>query len=127
MSLTRTILGLVRNHEETSEHPKDPALKTRYYKIGSDPLLEAVRRVIESQMSDWNIVHVDAPRGELMLEKSGALGKQDMVITIFRLSPMQSAIDVVASQRGRLGDLGSSYRNILRFFEALHREVKPDV
>jgi len=124
MSLARTITGLWKNKEETSERSKDPQLRTRYYKERYDKLIPKVLDVI-NQQTPWKVVHVDKERCELMLEASHLLGKHDIVITVFNISPIKSAIDIVSAKRGSLGDLGASYHNITTFFQLLHKDVQP--
>ena len=125
MSLLRTLIGLVKSQEETNERPKNPSLKTRYYKESSDKLLQTILDLLDKELPKWNVVHVDKERGEIMVEKKEWLGKNDIVISIYRISPSSSAIDLVSAKRGFLGDFGSSYRNILQFFHQLDKVIKP--
>ncbi|WP_046175536.1 hypothetical protein [Domibacillus indicus] len=123
MSTTRVLTGIWRKHEETKETPKDPALKTRYYRKSRESLINDIKKVIQDgRLGGWTIANEDVARGEVMLEK-GAYG---MVITIYKLTPMRSAIDVYCSKDGTLGDFGNSYRYILEFFKVLHMEAVPE-
>lgn len=126
MSLLRIVTGIWKSHDETDEQAKDPALRTRYYKANSDQLREQVLEVIQTQLPQWKVVHVDAERGEIMVEKDELFGRNDITISIYKLSPSSSAIDVVSAKNGPLGDFGSCYRNILKFYACLHQQVKPD-
>lgn len=125
MSILRIITGLWKNQEETSERAKSPQLKTRYYKERFDKVMEAVTRVINSK-PDWKVFHIDKERGEIMVETKNLLWKSDLIISVFKISPTRSAIDVLSAKRGTLGDLGTSYFNILAFYKALHKEIKPE-
>ena len=123
MSTIRVITGIWRKHEETSENPKEPALKTRYYRKSRESLINDIKKVVQDgKFGAWRITNEDVVRGELMLEK----GSYGMVITIYNLTPMRSAIDVYCSKDGALGDFGNSYRYILEFFKALRTEAEPE-
>lgn len=124
--MLRTIIGLWKNYEETSENPKYPELKTRYYKKSQKEMMDAVLKTANNKLRDYSIIHVDSERGEILLEKKG-LRNSLINITIFRISPLESAIDVRCSKEGSFGDLGTSYNMILTFFSKLHSEVKPEV
>ncbi|GAB7387030.1 hypothetical protein BSNK01_08660 [Bacillaceae bacterium] len=89
-------------------------------------MIDSVLKVAEQKLPRWKVVHVDRERGEIMAEKRHALSVSDIVITVYRISPVRSAIDVVCAKRGSLGDLGSSYRTILEFFHALQTEIQPE-
>lgn len=126
MSLTRTLTGLWKNREETGEKAKLPEMKTRYYKEKKDRMVETVRRVVNHKLPNWHVVHVSAERGEITIKKKQGLGVSDIVVTVFHINPLRTAVDVSSAKRGSLGDLGSSYRNILAFFKALHTEIQPE-
>lgn len=65
---------------------------------------------------------VDMERGEIVLSKGSSL----MIVTVYKLAGMQSAVDVYCSKEGTLGDFGSSYKHIQHFFKALHTEIQPE-
>lgn len=126
MSTLRTITGLWKNHEETSEQPKLPGLKTRYYKKSRETMIENVKKIINNKkFPNWEITQVDVERGEISLKKQG-VGSSIMVVTVFKLNPIKSAIDVYCAKQGSFGDFGSSYRSILTFLHALDTEVTPE-
>ncbi|GGJ12962.1 hypothetical protein GCM10010885_22830 [Alicyclobacillus cellulosilyticus] len=121
MSIGRTIVGLWRSREETREHHRDPNLRTRYYREPRDRMVEKVVEVIRGQLRGWHVVHVSRDHGEIVVERRHWLGTRDITITVYHVSPMRSAVDIVSSKRGSFGDLGASYADILAFFQALNR------
>ncbi len=124
MSTLRIITGVWRKHEETSENPKMPELKTRYYQKSREAMINSIKTVMQTnKLPGWTLVNEDVGRGEIMLEKKQAAAEYAMVITIYKLTPMRSAIDVYCVKEGFLGDFGNSYRYIGEFFKALHTEV----
>ncbi|MFC0558841.1 hypothetical protein [Halalkalibacter alkalisediminis] len=126
MSTLRTITGLWKNHEETSEQPKLPGLKTRYYKKSREAMIENVTKLVNSnKFPNWEVSQIDAERGEVSLKKQG-VGSSIMVVTVFKINPIKSAIDVYCAKQGSFGDFGSSYRFILAFLNALDSEVTPE-
>ncbi|WP_031538794.1 hypothetical protein [Bacillus sp. MB2021] len=122
MSLTRMLVGIFKSFEETKEQPKVPELKTCYYKKSRDRLMEIIKNVVERKMSNWDLKKIDTDRGEIVLSKGSSL----MIITVYKLAGMQSAIDIYCSKEGALGDFGSSYKYIQQFFKALHTEIQPE-
>ncbi len=123
MSTIRIITGIWRKHEETNEKPKEPALKTRYYRKSRESLINDIKKVVQDgKLGGWIVENEDVARGEIMLTK----GPYGMVVTIYKLTPMRSAIDVYCSKDGMLGDFGNSYRYILEFFKALRTEAEPE-
>jgi hypothetical protein len=126
MSMMRTLTGIWRNREETSERSKLPELRTKYYKMNKAKMLETVQNVLKRKFSTWRITHVDQERGEITIEKRQGFGIYDIVITVYGISSIRSAIDMVVTKRGSLGDLGFAYRTILAFFATLHQEVQPE-
>ncbi|ARK31230.1 DUF1499 domain-containing protein [Halalkalibacter krulwichiae] len=125
MTALRKIVGLWKNFEETSENPKLPGLKTRYYKKSREAMLESVKKIANNKLPQWKILKVDEERGEITMEKEG-MSASVMVITVFKINPIRSAIDVYCAKKGSFGDLGSSYQSILTFFKALNTEVTPE-
>ncbi len=45
--LKRTLVGFIRSHETTGEKAKDPALKTRYYKISMDQAWDEIINLLK--------------------------------------------------------------------------------
>ncbi|MCL7746250.1 MULTISPECIES: hypothetical protein [Halalkalibacter] len=126
MSLLRTITGIWKSHEETGEKPKLEGLNTRYYKKSREAMIDYVHKIVNNnKLPNWQVTNVDEERGEVVLEKKG-VSSSVMVITVFKITPIKSAVDVYCSKQGAFGDLGSSYKNILAFFKALHTEVQPE-
>ncbi|MCM2979457.1 hypothetical protein M3599_00805 [Niallia circulans] len=122
MTLSRVLVGIFKSFEETKEQPKVPELKTRYYKKSRDRLMETIKNVVERKLTNWDLKKVDMERGEIVLSKGSSL----MIVTVYKLAGMQSAVDVYCSKEGTLGDFGSSYKHIQHFFKALHSEIQPE-
>ncbi len=114
----RTIVGIWKSSEETSEQPKVPELKTRYYRKSREAMIEHVTRSINQKFTGWKIKKVDTERGELIIEKVQGTPFL-MVVSIFKIDPVNCAIDVHCSKQGTLGDFGQSYRYIQHFFNTL--------
>lgn len=122
MALSHVLVGIIKSFEETKENPKVPELKTRYYRKTRDKMIEIVQQIISHKLPKWSLKKVDLERGEIVVSKGSSL----MIITVFKMTGMQSAIDVYCSKDGFLGDLGTSYTYIQQFFNALHTEVQPE-
>ncbi|HEY4553822.1 MAG TPA: hypothetical protein VIG80_11545 [Bacillaceae bacterium] len=125
MSIGRIFWGLWRNYAETSEKSADPKLRTHYYKVGKTKMIEQIKHVLERKLPGWNITHIDNERGEMLVEKKGMLRINQIVISVIQVEPFRSAVDVVSAYKGSLGDLGMSYFTIVKFFEALNKEIPP--
>lgn len=115
--LKRTLIGLMRSHEVTGEKAKDPALKTRYYKISKDQLWEEVVTLLK-KLPKYTVLHEVKNVGEIVVTKKSLTGRtQDITLTLFAINPVKSAVDIYSASRGSLGDLGSNYRTILELFK----------
>lgn len=126
MGLGRILAGLIKNREETTDKARDPLLRTRYYKERREKLIDLIVRLIQKNLPRWKVLHVIEERGEILVEKKGFIRKSDIVITVFRINPIRSSIDVMSAKQGSLGDLGDTYADIQLFFRILHREIKPE-
>ncbi|MFD2613244.1 DUF1499 domain-containing protein [Paenibacillus gansuensis] len=122
--LKRVLTGLIRSHEQTGEKAKDPLLKTRYYRMAADDFWEEVLSAVK-KMPGYKVLHEVKSVGEIVLEKKTFTGRiQDITLTLVKINPNKSAIDVYSASRGSLGDLGSNYRTILDIHSALDRKLK---
>ncbi len=121
--LKRTLIGIFRSHELTGERAKDPALKSKYYKLSKDKAwLEVIAAI--KKMKGYKILHEVQNVGEIVLEKKTATGRiQDITITLFAINPVKTAIDIYSASRGSLGDLGSNYRTILEIHKSLDKQM----
>lgn len=121
--LKRTLIGLIRSHEQTGEKAKDPALKTRYYRLSRDKAWDEVVGVI-SKMRGYKVLHEVKNVGEIVCEKRTATGRtQDITLTMFAINPVKTAIDVYSASRGSFGDLGGNYRTILEIYRAVDKKL----
>ncbi|WP_134699204.1 hypothetical protein [Ammoniphilus sp. YIM 78166] len=126
MSFLRTVTGIWRTSEETKEDHQDPNLKTPYYTIRFEQMMDTVIETINRDLNGWQVIHKDRERGEIMAEKKLMVGRSDLMITVYPIPPGKSAVDVVASINGVPGDLGLSYRQIVEFKKALKKRVGPE-
>lgn len=122
--LKRILIGIFRSIESTGEKAKDPALKTRYFRLSKDQLWEEVIAIIK-KMRGYKVLHEVPNVGEIVLEKRTTLGRtQDVTLTLFSITPVKSAVDIYSASRGSMGDLGSNYRTILEIYAALDQKLK---
>lgn len=106
--LKRTLVGIVRSQETTGEKAKDPALKTRYYKLPGELVWNEVVTLIK-RTPGYKLLHEVKNVGEIVLEKKTMLGRtQDITLTIIAVNPVITAIDIYSASRGSRGDLGSN-------------------
>ncbi|PYI56449.1 DUF1499 domain-containing protein [Paenibacillus flagellatus] len=121
--MKRTLAGLIRSHETTGDKARDPALKTRYYKLPKDKLWEEVVSLLK-KLPKYTLLHEVKNVGEIVVTKRTVTGRtQDITLTLFAISPVKSAIDIYSASRGSLGDLGSNYRTILDLFKAIDSKL----
>ncbi|GAA4862886.1 hypothetical protein GCM10023310_47870 [Paenibacillus vulneris] len=121
--LKRTLIGLIRSHETTGERAKDPALKTRYYKLSMDQVWDEVTNMFK-KMNGYKLLHEVKNVGEIVVEKKTITGRtQDITLTLFAINPVKSAVDIYSASRGSLGDLGSNYRTILEIYRQLDKRL----
>ncbi|OXM84126.1 DUF1499 domain-containing protein [Paenibacillus rigui] len=121
--LKRTLIGLIRSHETTGEKAKDPALKTRYYKLSMDQVWDEVTNMFK-KMNGYKLLHEVRSVGEIVVERRTVTGRtQDITLTLFAINPLKSAVDIYSASRGSLGDLGSNYRTILEIYKQLDKRL----
>jgi hypothetical protein len=121
--LKRTLIGLIRSHETTGEKAKDPALKTRYYKLSMDQAWDEVVNMLK-KLNGYKLLHEVRSVGEIVVEKKTITGRtQDITLTLFGINPLKTAIDVYSASRGSLGDLGSNYRTILELYKHIDKKL----
>ena len=126
MPLSKVFTHFLRNGEETREKHPDPALRTQTYRKSKKDMMAAVQQVVKHKLPGWQIVHIEEEHGELSVVGKSGLSTSDIVVTVFSITPLRSSVDVASSRRGNLGDFGTSYTNITKFFRALNREVPPE-
>ncbi|MFF2910475.1 DUF1499 domain-containing protein [Paenibacillus sp. NPDC057934] len=123
MSLKRTLVGLFRSHDGTSDRAKDPALKTRYYNLQKDKAWEEVSATLK-KIPGYRVLHEVESVGEIILEKKTALGRTlDITVSVLNTTPVRCAVDIYSASRGSLGDLGGNYRVIQRLYGSLDKKL----
>lgn len=123
MSLKRTLTGIFRSTEGTSDRAKVPELKTRYYQLSKDKLWEEVTSTLK-KIPGYKIVHEVPSVGEILLEKRSSFGRiMDITVSLVGTGPTRSAIDIYSATRGSMGDLGANYRNIMNLFAVLDKKL----
>jgi len=121
--LKRTLIGIIRSHEMTGERAKDPALKTKHYRLSKEKAWDEVVTIIK-KMNGYKLLHEVPNVGEIVVEKKTITGRvQDITITVFDLGPGKTAVDIYSASRGSLGDLGSNYRTILEIYKEIDRKL----
>jgi hypothetical protein len=121
--LKRTLIGLIRSHETTGEKAKDPALKTRYYKISMDQAWDEIINMFK-KLNGYKLLHEVRSVGEIVVEKRTITGRtQDITLTLFGINPLKTAVDIYSASRGSLGDLGSNYRTILDIYKHIDKKL----
>lgn len=121
--LKRTLVGIMRSQETTGERAKDPALKTKYFRLSRDKAWDEVVSTMK-KMKGYKVVHEVPNVGEIVVEKKTITGRvQDITLTVFDMGPAKTAVDVYSASRGSLGDLGSNYRTILEIYRELDRKL----
>lgn len=123
MSIKRTLIGIFRSQEGTSDRAKMPEMKTRYYQLSKDNIWEEVTSTLK-KIPGYKVLHEVQSVGEITLEKKTALGRtMDITVSIVSTGPLRSAVDIYSATRGSMGDLGSNYRNILNLFAVLDKKL----
>jgi aspartate-semialdehyde dehydrogenase len=117
--LKRTLVGIIRSHEQTGEKARYNELKTRYYKLSKEKAWDHVLYALKNT-SGYKVLHEVQNVGEIVVEKRTATGRtQDITITLFSINPVKTAIDIYSASRGSFGDLGSNYRTILEIYKII--------
>ncbi|WP_188887419.1 DUF1499 domain-containing protein [Paenibacillus radicis (ex Gao et al. 2016)] len=121
--LKRTLIGLLRSHEQTGDKAKDPLLKSHFYKLSKDKAWEEVVSTLK-KMQGYKVLHEVQSVGEIVVEKKTAFGRtMDITVSVISVNPVNSAVDVYSASRGSMGDLGSNYRVILDIFRVLDKKL----
>jgi len=121
--LKRILIGILKSVEATGEKAKDPNLKSRYFRLPKEQLMQEISSVLK-KMRGYKVLYEAPNVGEIVVEKRTALGRiQDVTITVIGLSPVKSSVDIYSASRGSFGDLGSNYRTIVEIFGALERSL----
>lgn len=123
MSLKRTLAGIFRSQDGTSDRAKVPELKTRYYQMSKDKLFDEVSATLK-KIPGYKVLHEVPSVGEITLEKRTKFGRiMDITISIVATGPMRCGVDIYSATRGSFGDLGANYRNILHLFAMLDKKL----
>lgn len=110
---------------DTGEETKDTRFRTRYYRGEHKKVCQELVAFAKKE-KNFQLVHVNNDRGEIMMEYRDPLGmKHDIVITVFAVTPVQSAVDQHVALRSRFVDLGFNSRIIARVYDHLDRQLTP--
>lgn len=121
--LKRTLIGLLRSHEQSGDRAKDPLLKSHIYKLSKDKAWEEIVSTLK-KMQGYKLLHEVQSVGELVLEKRTAFGRtMDITVSVISVNPLTTAVDIYSASRGSLGDLGSNYRVILELYRVLDKKL----
>ncbi|MCQ4087019.1 DUF1499 domain-containing protein [Saccharibacillus sp. JS10] len=123
MSVKRTLVGLFRSQEGTSDRATDPKMKTRYYSLSRDRAWEEVSSTLK-KIPGYKVLHEVPSVGEIILEKRTKFGRtMDITVSVLAVGPVKSAVDIYSASRGSLGDLGANYRTIISLFTILDKKL----
>ncbi|WP_341278469.1 DUF1499 domain-containing protein [Paenibacillus sp. FSL H8-0537] len=121
--LKRTVIGLLRSHEQTGDKAKDPMLKSHFYKLSKEKAWEEVVSTLK-KMQGYKVLHEVQSVGEIVLEKRTAFGRtMDITVSVISVNPVNAAVDIYSASRGSFGDLGSNYRVILELYRTLDKKL----
>ncbi len=121
--MKRTVIGLLRSHEQTGDKAKDPMLKSHFYKLSKEKAWEEVLSTLK-KMQGYKVLHEVQSVGEIVLEKRTAFGRtMDITVSVISVNPVNAAVDIYSASRGSFGDLGSNYRVILELYRALDKKL----
>ncbi|MCR2803247.1 DUF1499 domain-containing protein [Paenibacillus soyae] len=121
--LKRTLIGLLRSHEQTGDRAKDPVLKSHFYKLSKEKAWEEVVSTLK-KMQGYKVLHEVQSVGEIVLEKRTMTGRtMDITVSVISVNPVTAAVDIYSASRGSLGDLGSNYRVIIDIYRTLDKKL----
>ncbi|MFF2481571.1 DUF1499 domain-containing protein [Paenibacillus sp. NPDC058071] len=121
--LKRTLIGLLRSHEQTGDKAKDPLLKSHFYKLSKEKAWDEVVSTLK-KMQGYKVLHEVQSVGEIVVEKRTAFGRtMDITVSVISVNPVNSAVDIYSASRGSMGDLGSNYRVILDIYRTLDKKL----
>lgn len=110
---------------DTGENVKEEHLRTRYYRGEQKKVCQEVVQFAR-EAKDVQFVHVNENRGEVMMEYRDPLGlKHDIVVTVYAITPVQSAVDLHVALRSRFVDLGFNPKLVARVYHYLDRKLTP--
>lgn len=122
MSFKRTLTGIFRSQEGTSDRAKMPELKTRYYQLSKDKVWEDVSSTLK-KIPGYKVLHEVPSVGEITLEKRSGFGRtMDITVSVISTGPVRTAVDIYSATRGSMGDLGANYRNIMQLLAILDKK-----
>lgn len=108
---------------DTGEKAKEERFRTRYYRGERRKVCDAVVQFAKKGKG-LKVVHVNDNRGEVMIEYRDALGfTHDLVVTVFAVTPVQSAVDMHAAMRSRFVDFGFNPKLISSVYNYLDRQL----
>lgn len=107
----------------TGDRAKDPSLKSHYYKLSTDRAWEEVVSTLK-KMPGFKVLHEVQSVGEIVCEKRTVTGRvMDITVSVIKMNPLTTAVDIYSASRGSFGDLGSNYRVIQEIYRALDRKL----
>ena len=120
------LTALTRNVAETSPNHEDPRLRTRFYPLSQETVLNSVHQVAGFQKG-WTVVKLDRAEGTLQAEARTQLLKfvDDVTIRVRPADGQRVSVDVLSRSRLGKGDFGTNARRIVRFLEALDSTLAP--
>lgn len=110
---------------DTGEKEKDERLRTRFFRSEQKKVCREVVAWVE-RAKNMRLLHTSEERGEVMFEYRNPLGlKHDVVVTVYAVTPVQSAVDVHAALRHTFVDFGYNANLIGRLYQYLEKQFPP--
>jgi uncharacterized protein (DUF1499 family) len=123
LSLKRTLVGIFRSYDGTSDRAKTPELKTKYYQLSKDKAWEEISSTLK-KIPGYKVLHEVPSVGEIIIEKRTKFGRvMDITVSLVSTGPVRTAVDIYSATRGSLGDLGANYRNIIHLYAILDKKL----
>lgn len=107
---------------DTGENEKDERLRTRFFRSEQKKVCREVVAWVKKG-KNMRLLHTSEERGEIMFEYRNSLGlKHDVVVTVYAVTPVQSAVDVHAALRHPFVDFGYNANLIGRLYQHLEQQ-----
>ncbi|MDB5085586.1 MAG: hypothetical protein JWN30_2472 [Bacilli bacterium] len=113
---------LFASSAETGDSPKKGSLKTHYYRNDVRKIIESIEKMAK-EIPGLKLIHVNQSQTEVSLEYRGKPFIFDVVLTLFKVNPIQHSIDIYASSRARFADFGGSEKLILKLYHYLDKNL----
>lgn len=115
--------GLFTSSAETCDAAIKSSLKTHYYRNDHTKIIECIKDM-GRQLKGMKWIHINQKQTEITFEYRNGLFINDIVVTVFRVTPIQHAIDIYSSSRSRLPDFGANEKLISQIYRYLDSQLQ---